>query len=96
MRILLAVIISLITGFFFGRHTRFRSKNYGVTRKMFLTLERSEIDRKIDIALDLEDYESAMILHRKLHKLDKKINRIKRKEERKNARYKINGRNKKK
>ena len=62
---------------------RFRSKNYGVTRKMFLTLERGEIDRKIDIALNLEDYESAMILHRKISKLDKKLKRIKRREEKK-------------
>ena len=47
---------------------------------MFLTLERGEIDRKIDIALNLEDYESALILHRKIYKLDRKIARIKRKE----------------
>jgi len=85
MKTLFTIIISSLAGFLLGRHLRFRSKNYGVTRKMFLTLERSEIDRKIDIALDLEDYESAMVLHRKLHRLDKKLKRIKRKEERKNA-----------
>ena len=90
MTILFMVTISFLTGFLLGRHLRFRSKNYGVTKKMFLTLERGEIDRKIDIALDLEDYESAMLLHRKRERLDNKLNRVKRKEERRNARQKSN------
>lgn len=85
------LLLSFFLGFMLGRHIRFRSKNYGVTRKMFLTLERSEIDRKIDLALDLEDYESAMVLHRKRDRLDRKLKRIKYKQERKNARYKTNG-----
>ena len=86
--------LSLLIGFMFGRHLRFRSKNYGVTRKMFLTLERSEIDRKIELALDLEDYESAMVLHRKRDRLDRKLKKVKRRQERKNARHKIIRRNK--
>ena len=87
---------SFIIGIIIGRNIRFRSKNYGVTKKMFLTLEKSEIDRKIEIALDLEDYESALLLKRKMDRLDRKLNRVKRKEERRNARYKSYRRNKKK
>jgi|TARA_R110000751_G_C13459881_1_gene445244 hypothetical protein len=83
MKTLLSIIISLLTGYIIGRYTRFRSKNYGVTRKMFLTLEKGEIDRKIDMALNLEDYESALLLKRKMERLERKINRVKRKEERK-------------
>ncbi len=90
MKILFTIIISLLAGFLLGRRLRFRTKNYGVTRKMFLTLERSEIDRKIDIALDLEDYESALLLKRKMDRLERKLKRVKRKEERKNARQKSN------
>ena len=77
LQLYFSILLSLIVGYVFGRYTRFRIKNYGVTRKMFLTLERSEIDRKIELALDLEDYESAMILHRKRDKLDRRIKRIK-------------------
>tara|TARA_R110000751_G_scaffold55009_2_gene118069 strand:- start:1035 stop:1292 length:258 start_codon:yes stop_codon:yes gene_type:complete len=85
MKILLSILISLTTGYLLGRYTRFRSKNYGVTRKMFLTLEKSEMDRKIDIALNLEDYELAFFLKRKMDKLEKKLKRVKRRESRRNA-----------
>jgi len=78
-------LVSLLTGFFLGRYTRFKSKNYGVTRKMFLTLEKGEIDRKIDIALDIEDYELAFFLKRKMDRIEKKLKRVKRRESRRNA-----------
>jgi len=94
MKTLFTVIISSVSGFFLGRHLKFRSKNYGVTRKMFLTLERGEIDRKIEIALDLEDYGAAMTLHRKREKLDNKLKRVKKREEKRNARQKSNRRTK--
>jgi len=74
------ILFSLLTGYIIGRYSRFRTKNYGVTRKMFLILEKSEIDRKIDIALDIEDYELAFYLKRKMDRLERKLNRIKRKE----------------
>jgi len=80
MEILIIVIPTLLLGFFLGRYTTFRMKSYGVTRKMFLTLEKSEIDRKIDIALGLEDYELALYLKRKYDRLERKLKRIKRKE----------------
>tara|TARA_R110000824_G_scaffold191295_3_gene372943 strand:+ start:593 stop:871 length:279 start_codon:yes stop_codon:yes gene_type:complete len=80
MKTLLSIIISLLTGYIIGRYTRFRSKNYGVTKKMFLTLERGEIDRKIEIALDVEDYELAFFLKRKMDKLERRLKRIKKKE----------------
>ena len=47
---------------------------------MFLTLELGEIDRKVEIALEHKDYESAIILERKRNRLDKKLKRVKRKE----------------
>ena len=93
MIVIITPILTFIIGLALGRRLRFRSKNYGVTRKMFLTLERSEIDRKIELALDLEDYESAMVLHRKRERLDRRLNRIKRKEDKRNARYKIDNPN---
>ncbi len=83
METIIYILIFFTLGFLLGRKIRFRAKNYGVTRKMFLTLERSEIDRKIGLALELEDYESAMILHRKRERLDRKIKRIKRRESKK-------------
>lgn len=82
MVIILVIIISLIIGFIAGRRTRYKIKNYGVTRKMFLTLEKQEIDRKIQIACDLEDYEEALYYKRKMEKVERKLERVKRKEER--------------
>ncbi len=82
MVIILVIIISLIIGFIIGRRTRYKIKNYGVTRKMFLTLEKQEIDRKIQIACDLEDYEEALYYKRKMEKVERKLERVKRKEER--------------
>ena len=55
-------------------------KNYGVTKKMFLILERAEVDRRIQLACDLEEFEEAFYLQRKIERLDRKIARIKRKE----------------
>jgi hypothetical protein len=69
-----------MSGLVIGRYSRFRTKNYGVTRKIFLTLERGEIDRKVEIALECKDYESAILLERKRNRLDKKLKRVKRKE----------------
>lgn len=84
MKTLLSIILSSLTGYIIGRYTRFRSKNYGVTRKMFLTLEKGEIDRKIEVALDLKDYESALLLKRKMDRLERKLIRLKRKEKKSN------------
>tara|TARA_R110000751_G_scaffold1251_2_gene4807 strand:+ start:1266 stop:1484 length:219 start_codon:yes stop_codon:yes gene_type:complete len=69
-----------MSGLVIGIRIRFRTKNYGVTKKMFLTLERGEIDRKVEIALEHKDYESAILLERKGNRLDKKLKRVKRKE----------------
>lgn len=80
------ILISFISGFMLGKHIRFRSKNYGVTKKMFLTLERNEIDRKIEVALELEDYGTAMVLHRKRDRLERKLNKINRKQKNKDDR----------
>tara|TARA_R110002020_G_scaffold138469_5_gene308513 strand:- start:486 stop:737 length:252 start_codon:yes stop_codon:yes gene_type:complete len=80
LEIIIYILISFTLGFLLGRRIRFRTKNYGVTRKMFLTLERSEIDRKVEIALEHKDYESAIVLERKRNRLDKKLKRVKRKE----------------
>lgn len=80
MEIIIYILISFISGLVIGRRIRFRTKNYGVTRKMFLTLELGEIDRKVEIALEHKDYESAIILERKRNRLDKKLKRVKRKE----------------
>ena len=79
------LVLTFVVGFMVGRRLRDRVKNYGVTRKMFLTLERGEIDRKIDIALSLEDYETALLLKRSMDKLDRKLEKIKRKGEKRNA-----------
>ena len=81
MVIILVIIISLIIGFILGRRTRYKIKNYGVTRKMFLTLEKQEIDRKIQLACDLEDYEEALYYKYKMEKVERKLERVKRKEE---------------
>ena len=80
MEIILIVIISLIIGFIIGRRTRYKIKNYGVTRKMFLTLERQEIDRKIQLACDLKDYEEALYYKRKMERVERKLERAKNKE----------------
>ena len=72
----LIILTSFSVGFFVGKSIRFRTKNYGVTKKMFLTLERSEIDRKIGIALELEDYGMAMFLHKKRDRLDRKLKKL--------------------
>ena len=80
MEIIIYILISFISGLVIGRRIRFRTKNYGVTRKMFLTLELGEIDRKVEIALEHKDYESAIILERKRNRLDKKLKTVKRKE----------------
>lgn len=81
MVIILVIIISLIIGFILGRRTRYKIKNYGVTRKMFLTLEKQEIDRKIQLACDFKDYEEALYYKRKMEKVERKLERVKRKEE---------------
>jgi len=78
--IILLLLLTFVVGFMVGRRMRYRVKNYGVTRKMFLTLEIGEIDRKIDIALDIEDYELAFYLKRKMDRLEIKLNKIKHKE----------------
>ena len=80
MEIIIYILISFISGLVIGRRIRFRTKNYGVTRKKFLTLELGEIDRKVEIALEHKDYESANIKKRKRNRLDKKLKRVKRKE----------------
>ena len=80
MEIILIVIISLIIGFIIGRRTRYKIKNYCVTRKMFLTLERQEIDRKIQLACDLKDYEEALYYKRKMERVERKLERAKNKE----------------
>lgn len=77
-------IASFFIGFIIGRRVRFKIKNYGVSKKMYLTLERTEIDRKIGMALELEDYEYAMVLHKQREKLDRKLKRIDRKNEKRN------------
>tara|TARA_R110000751_G_scaffold194844_3_gene300231 strand:- start:191 stop:445 length:255 start_codon:yes stop_codon:yes gene_type:complete len=84
MVIILVIIISLIIGFIIGRRTRYKIKNYGVTRKMFLTLEKQEIDRKIQLDCDLEDYEEALYYKRKMEKVERKLERVKRKEQNNN------------
>ena len=73
---ILISILGLVTGFLAGRHLRFRTRNYGVTRRMYLTLERQEIDRRIELALEHQDYETAMILHRKRERLDRRLKRL--------------------
>lgn len=83
METIIYILISFTVGFLLGRNIRFRTKNYGVTRKMFLTLEVGEIDRKIEIALEHKDYESAILLERKRNRLNKKLKRIKRRESKK-------------
>ena len=85
MMIILLLLLTFVVGFMVGRRLRYRVKNYGVTRKMFLTLEIGEIDRKIDIALDIEDYELAFFLKRKMDRIEKKLKRVKRRESRRNA-----------
>jgi len=73
-------VITFLLGLYIGRVWLYKIKNYGVTKKMFLTLEIGEIDRKIDIALDIEDYELAFHLKRKMERLERRLERIKRKE----------------
>jgi len=80
MVIILVIIISLIIGFIIGRRTRYKIKNYGVTRKMFLILEKQEVDRKIQLACDLEDYEVALFYKRKMEKVERKLEKVKRRE----------------
>lgn len=48
---------------------------------MFLTLEKQEIDRKIQLACDFKDYEEALYYKRKMEKVERKLERVKRKEE---------------
>ena len=84
MKTIMLILIPSTLSFLLGRHLRYRSKNYGVTRKMFLTLEKGEIDRKIEVALDLKDYESALLLKRKMDRLERKLIRLKRKEKKSN------------
>ena len=79
MNILINLIVFLL-GLYIGRVWLYKIKNYGVTKKMFLTLEIGEIDRKIEMALDMEDYELAFYLKRKMDKLERKLKRIKKKE----------------
>ena len=86
---IITFVLGLLIGFFVGRRIRIRIKNYGVTRRMFLTLEKGEIDRKIEMALELDDYEQALLLKRKMDRIERKLNRVKRKEERKKNKDKI-------
>lgn len=76
----LFLITVFIIGFITGRKYGYKIRNYGVTKKMFLTLERAEIDRRIQLACDLKDYEEALYLKKKMEKLDRKIKKIKLKE----------------
>ena len=48
--------------------------------KRFLSRKKDKIDKKIDSALILGDYSSAMFLTGKMNKVEKKLNRVKRKE----------------
>ena len=73
------IIVSLIVGFITGRKVKWNVKNYGVTKKMFLLLEKQEIDRKIQFACDLEKYEVALQFKRKLEKIERKLKRLKNK-----------------
>ena len=49
-------------------------------KKRFLSREKDKIDKKIESALYLEDYNAAMSLKGKMDKVEKKLNRVKRKE----------------
>ena len=51
---------------------------------MFLPLERQEIDRKIQLACDLKDYEEALYYKRKMERVERKLERVKRKEQNNN------------
>jgi len=74
------ILIGLVIGFLIGRNVRYRIKNYGVSRIMYLRLERSEIDRRIQLAVDLEDYEVALRLKTRMDRMDRKIARIDKRE----------------
>tara|TARA_R110002020_G_scaffold29744_1_gene93846 strand:+ start:3791 stop:4036 length:246 start_codon:yes stop_codon:yes gene_type:complete len=78
MNYIIISLVSFLCGLYIGRVWLYKIKNYGVTKKMFLTLEIGEIDRKIEIALDLEDYELAFYLKRKMDRLERRLERIKR------------------
>jgi hypothetical protein len=83
LEIIIYISLSLIVGFIAGRKYGYKIRNYGVTKKMFLILERAEIDRRIQMACDLEDYEEALCLKKRMENLDRKIKKIKLKESKK-------------
>ena len=47
--------------------------------KRFLSREKDKIDKKIDSALILGDYNAAMLLKGKMDRVEKKLNRVERK-----------------
>jgi UPF0716 family protein affecting phage T7 exclusion len=47
--------------------------------KRFLSREKDKIDKKIDSALILGDYSSAMVLTGKMNRVERKLNRVERK-----------------
>ena len=57
-----------------------KSKKSEEVKKRFLSREKDKIDKKIDSALILGDYSSAFSLTGKMDKVEKKLNRVKRKE----------------
>ena len=73
---LLLISTSFIFGFIIGRFFVYKIKNYGVSRKMFLILERQELLRDINKALEIKDYDLTISLHSKMERIDKKLKKI--------------------
>jgi hypothetical protein len=61
-----------------------KPQNYGTVKKRFLSLEKGKIDKKIESALNLEDYGYAILLKGKMDKVERKLNKAERKEKKTN------------
>ena len=75
MKTLLLIFIPSVRKYIQKNH-----KKPEAVKKRFLSREKDKIDKKIDSALILGDYSSAMFLTGKMNKVEKKLNRVKRKE----------------
>lgn len=56
-----------------------RTKNHNALKKRYLSLEKGKLNKKIDSALNLKDYSSALSLIDEMNRVEKKLNRVERK-----------------